>query len=65
MQLLVNEKSLEVVDAISISELVTELKQTGNFAVAVNMAFVPRSMYGETRLKENDKVEIVMAMQGG
>lgn len=65
MQLIVNDEPLEVEDGISIADFIDWFKQHGNFAIAVNMEFVPRSLYGETMLKESDRVEIVLPMQGG
>lgn len=34
-------------------------------AVEVNLAIIPRSLYGETLLSEGDKIEIVQFIGGG
>lgn len=34
-------------------------------AVAVNGGFVPRQAHGETKLNENDQLDIVAPMKGG
>ena len=39
-------------------------KQNG-FAVAINRTFIPRSTYSEVVLKQNDKIDIILPMQGG
>lgn len=70
MQLMLNDEMIEVENNLTISQLIEWLKtndklEQKNFAIAVNMEFVPRSIYSETYLKENDKVEIVLPMQGG
>lgn len=65
MQLIVNDETLELNEPMSIAEFIRWFKQEGNFAIAVNMEFVPRSLYGETLLREGDRVEIVLPMQGG
>ncbi|GAA4346167.1 sulfur carrier protein ThiS [Kangiella taiwanensis] len=65
MQIEVNSEVLDIEQGMTLSQFIEWFKQEGNFAVAVNMEFVPRSLYGETVLKENDKVEIVQPMQGG
>ncbi len=70
MQLMLNDESIEIEATMTISQFIDWLKtkdklEQTNFAVAVNMEFVPRSIYSETYLKENDKVEIVLPMQGG
>lgn len=65
MRLIVNDETLEVENGMSIADFIQWFKQEGNFAIAVNMEFVPRSLYAETILKEDDRVEIVLPMQGG
>lgn len=35
------------------------------YAVAVNSLFVPRGLYGQTRLADGDMIELVIASQGG
>lgn len=65
MQLIVNDEALELDKPMSVAEFIQWFKQEGNFAVAVNMEFIPRSLYGETLLREGDRVEIVLPMQGG
>lgn len=65
MQLIVNDEALEFDKPMSVAEFIQSFKQEGNFAIAVNMEFVPRSLYGETLLREGDRVEIVLPMQGG
>ncbi|MBD3654590.1 sulfur carrier protein ThiS [Kangiella sp.] len=65
MQLIVNDETIEIPKPMSIAEFIDWFKQQGNFAIAVNMEFVPRSLYAETMLKDSDRVEIVLPMQGG
>lgn len=65
MQLIVNDEVLDVESGMTIKQFIEWFQQTGNFAIAVNMEFVPRSLYGETVLKDQDRVEIVLPMQGG
>ncbi len=70
MQLMLNDKTIEVESNITISQLIDWLRVDSgfsdtNFAIAVNMEFVPRSIYSESVLQENDQVEIVLPMQGG
>lgn len=65
MQIIVNDEVLDIETGMTLARFIEWFKQTGNFAVAVNMEFVPRSLYAETVLQENDKLEIVQPMQGG
>ena len=43
MRLIVNDETLEVENGMSIADFIQWFKQEGNFAIAVNMEFVPRS----------------------
>ncbi len=65
MQLIVNDETIEIPKPMSIAEFIDWFKQQGNFAIAVNMEFVPKSLYSETMLRDSDRVEIVLPMQGG
>lgn len=38
---------------------------TGNFAVAINRKFIPRSTYAQTEINDGDQIDIVTPMQGG
>ena len=66
MRITVNGESLEVADSITVDQLMRQLHyEPVRVAVAVNLEFVPRSAYGDTRLAESDQVEIVAAVAGG
>ena len=65
MQLIVNDQTIEAPERMSVTDFIQWFKQDGNFAIAVNMEFIPRSLYSETMLKANDRIEIVLPMQGG
>lgn len=65
MQIEVNNELLNIEKDTSLADFIQSYQKCGNFAVALNMEFVPRSLYVETVLKENDKLEIVEPMQGG
>ncbi|AOE48803.1 sulfur carrier protein ThiS [Kangiella sediminilitoris] len=65
MQIIVNDETLEIEQKMTVAQFIEWFEQSGNFAIAVNMEFVPRSLYEETVLNENDRVEIVQPMQGG
>jgi sulfur carrier protein len=50
----------------SIADLVRELALEGKkIAVERNGEIVPRSLYGETRIADDDRIEIVAAVGGG
>ena len=35
------------------------------FAAAVNAQFVPKTLYAQTSLNENDKIELIVPITGG
>ncbi|MBO7380888.1 MAG: sulfur carrier protein ThiS [Neisseriaceae bacterium] len=49
----------------TVADLIAQIKPETPFAVAVNTAFVPKSAYENTMLKDGDKVEIVRPVAGG
>lgn len=66
MQIILNNNLYNTQDKITLNELVKELNcKRDNIAVAVNLSVIPQSDYNDFALKENDKVEIVTAFQGG
>ena len=64
MNILINNESHNL-SAQTVADLIDEIKPETPFAVAVNMAFVPKSAYENTPLSDGDKVEIVRPVVGG
>ncbi|HHT9125158.1 MAG TPA: sulfur carrier protein ThiS [Candidatus Brocadiia bacterium] len=66
MQIILNGETRTFPEGVSILELLEALKIDRNrVAVEVNLNIIPRRLHGETRLKENDKVEVVTFVGGG
>jgi sulfur carrier protein len=66
MRLTVNGSPLDAPDGVSIAGLIDQLKLSGRrLAVERNGDIVVRSSYGDTRLQEGDRLEIVQAIGGG
>ena len=66
MQIRVNGDSREVVDDLSLSELISTLALASErIAVELNQAVVRRAEWDSTRLAEGDRVEIVHFVGGG
>ncbi len=66
MNIYLNGEAREVPDNCSAAELVEQLGLGGKrIAMELNREIVPRSSYGDTPLKADDKVEIVHAIGGG
>ncbi|WP_448588162.1 sulfur carrier protein ThiS [Thermocrinis sp.] len=68
MKLYVNGEQLEVPEGITVEELLkitnVKVREVG-FAVSVNEEIVSKSKYGEFKLSEGDRVEIVHLVGGG
>lgn len=66
INILLNDKKQPIDEATTLSNLIkAHGSDDGAFAVAVNDAFIPRSDYENTVLKEGDRVELLVPMQGG
>lgn len=63
----VNNNEQSVPDSASISEVLARLKieNTKGTAIAVNNQVIPKSEWEKYYLKENDRIIIIRATQGG
>lgn len=66
MRIMVNGRWQDKSDAISVAELLDELAMEPlRVAIELNGQIVPRANYAQTRLAENDQLEIVTFVGGG
>jgi sulfur carrier protein len=66
MMISVNGRPVELPEGLSVDGLLDHLKVKREYtAVAVNREITPKAQYGDTRLKDGDKVEVVRPMGGG
>ena len=66
MQVTINGETRQVPEQITVDELVSLLRMQGKrLAIEVNREILPRSEYGDHRLADGDRVEIVRAIGGG
>lgn len=66
MHITLNGEERELLDGMSVAELVTTISaRTSGLAVAVNSEVVPRSGWSDTSVADGDRVEVVTAVQGG
>jgi sulfur carrier protein len=66
MQIILNGAVTEVADALTMAELIAQLRLADRrLAVEVNAELVPRSRFEEHRLAPQDRVEIIHAVGGG
>jgi len=63
---MVNGEAMEVPEGLDVDGLLDHLKVKREYtAVAVNREIMPKAQYGDTHLKDGDRVEIVRPMGGG
>ena len=66
MKVFVNDKEQVLDDEISVAQMLSKTgSNTKGIAVAVNNFVIPKSQWIFFHLKENDKVIIIKATQGG
>ncbi len=68
MKIIINGASKNIFDDASLIDLLTELKISNDkqgMAIALNQDVIPKSKWTLTKIKENDRVEIIQAVQGG
>jgi sulfur carrier protein len=66
MNVIVNGSPREFASAPTVAQFLDELELTGKrLAVERNGEIVPRSRFGEERLSEGDRIEVVIAVGGG
>lgn len=65
MRVLINQQAHELPDHATVADAVAAIQATGPFATAVNLKFVPRTLYASTHLHEGDQVEIIAPVTGG
>ena len=66
MNITVNGQAMEAAEGLTLEEFLRSMNVRLEYtAVALNREVVKKSEYGETKLKENDRVEIVHPIGGG
>ncbi|MCG6861192.1 MAG: sulfur carrier protein ThiS [Chromatiaceae bacterium] len=66
MQIILNGNPTEIPDGTNMAALIERLELKGQrLAVEVNEELVPRSRFGDQRLTDSDRVEIIHAVGGG
>ena len=66
MQVIINGEARQLVDGITVSQLLEELQiPATRVAVELNLEIVPKAGYAEQTLQDGDKIEIVHFVGGG
>ena len=65
MKVLINHIEHELPEGATLADAVHALQPRSPFAAAVNMAFVPRTLYNDTQLNAGDRIELIAPVTGG
>ena len=65
MKISINGKEEDIEGGYLLSDLLTDLRVTGQFAVEINGEIIPRTNFDTRIISENDKLEVVKAVGGG
>lgn len=61
-----NNEQQQLPAPVCLAEALNQWQPPGDgFAIAINEVFVPRANYGVTELRDGDRVELLVPMQGG
>lgn len=65
MKVLINHIEHELHDGATLADAIGALQPRAPFAAAINMAFVPRTLYNDTPLNAGDRIELIAPITGG
>ena len=65
MMVWINQKPCELQQGSTLKEAIELAQITPPFAAAVNTQFVPKTLYHQTLLHDNDKIELIVPITGG
>ena len=67
MTIEINNETKTITENFSAQQVfeLLQIQNTNGYALAINNTVVPKSKWNETILKENDKVLVIQATQGG
>lgn len=61
----INDVAHTLTAPATVADAVARIRAVAPFAVAVNRAFVPRSLHATRALAEGDRVEVIRPVTGG
>jgi sulfur carrier protein len=65
MKVIINKQEHELAAGATLLDAITAIEAKPPFAAAVNTQFVPKTLYAQQTLNENDRVEIISPVTGG
>lgn len=60
-----NDTKMLIADDASLFDVLREHAYQANYALAINGDFVPKSAYSTVQVEHDDKLELLVPMQGG
>ncbi|WP_178863709.1 sulfur carrier protein ThiS [Thiomicrorhabdus cannonii] len=61
----INDQPMDIKTGSSLLDAVMAFGATPPFALLLNQNFVPASEHANTAVQENDRIEVISAIQGG
>lgn len=65
MNIKINEQEYTFEKKVTLTDVLKRYQMFQPYAILLNDEFIPKSEHAGTWLKENDKVDVVGAIQGG
>ena len=65
MQITINGEIKNLLQPVTVADLINELNLEGRIAVELNREILPRSQFAEYQVNDGDVLEIVRAIGGG
>jgi sulfur carrier protein len=65
MMVWINQNSCELPTGASLQDAIDHADIPPPFAVAVNAQFVPKTLYAQTFLSDQDKIDLIVPITGG
>ncbi len=65
MKITLNKTTHEVQPGATLADAIALLQPQAPYAVAVNMQFVPNTLYAQTPLQPDDDIEVIFPVTGG
>lgn len=65
MNVIINQTQHTLPEGATLADAIDLLQARAPFAAAVNLQFVPQTRYNQTRLQDDDRIDIIAPVTGG
>jgi len=65
MNVVINQTRHTLPEGATLADAIELLQARAPFAAAVNLQFVPQTRYSQTRLQNDDRIDIIAPVTGG